>query len=144
MQSVLDAKTDPAGRLYVLSAETMFPGTPAAPAKYTLFRFTADGAPDSSLGGGTGEIALDVPKAPARIAVEADGSVLVGGTRRDSPADAQVARIPVSALGAAPAAPGGGGGAGAAGPRRAAGRRAPSSPRRPSSQWRADSARRSG
>jgi len=123
VQSVLDAKTDPSGRLYVLSKETTFPGVPATAAKYTLFRFTANGAPDTSLAGGAGEIALDVPRAPARLAVEADGSVLVGGTRATSPQDAQVARIPVSALGAAPAPPAGGG------PVTAAGSGTPSTPK---------------
>jgi len=57
-----------------------------------------------------------VPRAPTRIAVEADGSVLVGGIRATSPQDAQVARIPASALGATPApSPGGGGGGTTAG-----------------------------
>ena len=126
VQSVLDAKTDPSGRLYVLTKETTFPGQPVAPAKYTLLRFTADGATDQSLAGGAGEITLDVPKSPARLAVEADGSVLVGGTRATAPQDAQVARIPVSALGGAvPAAPAGGGST----PGGTAGSGAPSTPK---------------
>ncbi len=112
VQSLLDAKTDPSGRLYVLTKETSFPGTPAVPAKYTLLRFTAAGAADPTLAGGAGEVSLDVPKAPTRIAVEADGSVLVGGTRATAPSDAQVARIPAAALGDNPPAPGGGGGGG--------------------------------
>lgn len=124
VQSVLDSKTDSAGRLYVLTKETNYPGVPVTAAKYTLVRFTAYGAPDASLAGGAGEIALDVPKTPARLAVEADGSVLIGGLRATAPSDAQVARIPAAALGAASAQPAGGGGPGAT-----AGNGTPSTPK---------------
>lgn len=107
-ESVLDAKTDTSGRLYVLVKEATFPFTTPAPPRYVLLRFTAQGTPDPTLAGGAGEIVLDKPASPTRLAVQSDGAVLVGGTRSIAPPDAQVARIPVAELGAAPGTPAGG------------------------------------